>query len=173
MKKIKYLLTLISFVFACTSLADAYEGNAGSSSSWNTGSSGSMNLVNIAPSPDYTGNPFLLARDAFSSITQLTMIFSDKSLDTTPTEYVFDFLEERSFEIWDLSGLNFADTSDLLGGNFIFGDLSSPNFYMGTFDNLNDGRWQVSFILIPEPSTYAMIFGLFALAFAIHYKRRV
>jgi|GEM_PF-7123146 len=64
-----------------------------------------------------------------------------------------------------------ADLLALVGNEYEFKDAETYDTYLGKF-TYEYGEFGISFVLIPEPSTYAIIFGLLALAFAFYRKRK-
>jgi len=110
-----------------------------------------------------------------------TVAVADSSFNQA---YIDSFLE--NYEFVDIDEINFVRIIDIEGSGFTYGSPTydssghviydpSPNWGSPGFDLqgvavLNWGTAPAP--IIPEPSTYALIFGLIALAFVIRKKRK-
>ena len=89
------------------------------------------------------------------------------------TDFSFINISEGTFDLikFNDEGM-FSSLNDLIGGTFEYKDLVTHDLYEGTFLENGDGVFAITFVLIPEPSTYAAIFGLLALALAVYRRRK-
>jgi len=80
-------------------------------------------------------------------------------------------IEEGYYDLMKfLDGNLYSSLEDLVNEDFIFADGATFDIYKGKFITDGDGIFAIEFVLIPEPSTYSIIFGLLAFAFA-GYRR--
>jgi len=112
-----------------------------------------------------TGNPSLLLFAAITNIDALSDIFE--------TDFKFMNISEGKFDLIKfLDGNMYSSLADLIGDTFEYKDLVTYDLYEGTFVEDTSGVFSIVFVLIPEPSTYAAIFGLLALALAVYRRRK-
>jgi hypothetical protein len=143
-----------------TMTVNAHDDNGWGTTSVNINAS-SMNYVN-----------FTALRDASNAASTLTIQFEDASLNTKVYTVATSSFAVGSLTTVSVALTNFSngfDTTSITGWNIGGGNNASngPVFAM-TFDNLS-----LSATPIPEPSTYAAIFGLSCLGLAVarKYKR--
>jgi len=74
---------------------------------------------------------------------------------------------------FDDKGSLIAELAALVGVDAEFIDVETHDLFLGTFGyDDTTGEFYINFVLIPEPSTYAAIFGLLALALAVYRRRK-
>jgi len=150
----------------------AYSLGIGDDSTWKT--TGSSTLVRFSV---FSGSIEYTVASAFDSITVDSMVIIGES--HFKFNFTDDFIESIFLGVgyYDLS---FTDTivynniMSFSGGTYDINVADSNDSYCWTVEDLGDETYRISNIIynpIPEPSTYAAIFGLIALAF-VAYKRR-
>jgi len=87
-------------------------------------------------------------------------------------DFGFMNIEEGYYDlIRFLDGGMYSSLAALIGETLNFQDKSTYDIFEGTFLSNSSGVFGIEFVLIPEPSTYAAIFGILALAL-VAYRRR-
>jgi len=124
-----------------------------------------LNGTTLKYNLELSGVHSTLELDSAANIDDLSSIFA--------TDFAFMNIEEGEYDLIKFWGSSmFSSLADLLDETFEYIDLATHDLYEATFFSNTTGVFSVSFTLIPEPSTYAAIFGLFALAFAIYRRRK-
>jgi len=113
---------------------------------------------------------------AFNPILEFATIANIDSLsDIFATDFSFMNIDEGTYDLIRFLDTNmYSSLQDIIdaGGTYNFKDWSTYHLYEGTFIESEDGVFAITFVLIPEPSTYAAIFGLLALALAVYRRRK-
>jgi len=114
----------------------------------------------------------------FDSLSDLTFesgsVFgADNFIFANMAEFADGFGEAILFKFSDAPSTLMAVLQDLLGESFEYTDAVTFDKFLGTFGYDDTfGEFYIEFALIPEPSTYAAIFGALALALAIYRRRK-
>jgi len=114
----------------------------------------------------------------FDSVSDLTFesgssFGADNLIFANMVEYADGFGDVVMFRFNDTPTALMVELMSLVGTDAEFIDAATFDKYLGTFgyDDAT-GEFLITFILIPEPSTYAAIFGILALALVIYRRRK-
>jgi len=97
----------------------------------------------------------------------------DALSDIIATDFAFMNISGGQFDLIKFNDGNmYSSLIALIGSTFEYVDAATFDLYEGTFFENGSGVFAIEFVLIPEPSTYAAIFGILALALAAYRRRK-
>ena len=110
----------------------------------------------------------------FSAILEFEKVSNVDALSVIlGADFGFMNIEEGYYDlIRFLDGNMYSSLAALIGETLNFQDKSTYDIFEGTFLSNSSGVFGIEFVLIPEPSTYAAIFGILALALAAYRRRK-